>query len=201
VDDAIRTYELLIQANPLGSSRGYMQLGLAHASIEDGPPRDLGRARREFTRALEVDPDSGAVLSLAEVAVLAGDWEEAEQRLGAADAGDPMSVAAPYLIGYLAWRAGDQERAWREFRRAVARGEVKKPSVKWTEEGDLKADPALRWRALARQTLTGSHWLRVREYVSAPGPRTMDMDGEYRRLEAALRVSRRTASARSGGTR
>ena len=64
---------------------------------------------------------------------------------------------------------------------------LKKPAVKWTEEGDVKADPALRWRALARQSVLGDHWLRVREYAKGAGPAQADMAREYRLLDAALR--------------
>jgi tetratricopeptide (TPR) repeat protein len=198
-EDAIRTYEKLVEVNPLGSSRGYMQLGLVHAAIDDGAPLDLARARREFERALAVDPDSGAVLALGEVALVAREWPEARERLRAADAGDPMSVAAPYLLGFLAWRSGGGEQAWTEFRRAVTRAEIKKPAVKWTEEGDVKADPALRWNALARQTVTGAYWLRVRRFLAPPGPKRADMEAEYRSLDGTLSALKNASRAVSTG--
>jgi tetratricopeptide (TPR) repeat protein len=179
-------FERLIAANPDGSSRGYMQLGLLHASMAYDGPHDLTRAEGYFQQALDVDPDSGALLALGEVALLQGRWEEAARRLRDASTGDPMSLAAPYLLGFLEWRAGHRDGAWGAFRTAVGRGETKKPAVKWTEEGDVKADPALRWQALARQSVTGPYWIRVRQYMAAPGPRTSDMDAEYERFRAAI---------------
>jgi tetratricopeptide (TPR) repeat protein len=184
--EAVRSYERLIAVNPAGSSRGYMQLGLLHASLDEGAPHDLPRAERHFRDALAVDPDSGAVLALGEVALLRGDRAAARARLGDASSGDPMSVAAPYLLGYLAWESGHEEEAWRLFRLAVSRGEPRKPMLKWTEEGDVKADPALRWAALARQSVTGRYWIRLRAYVQPPGPSPRDMATEYARLGAAL---------------
>jgi tetratricopeptide (TPR) repeat protein len=184
--NALEAYRRLTAVNPEGSSRGYMQRGLVHASLESGAPFDLDEAERMFQRALDVDPDSGAMLGLAEVALLRGDRDVARRRLLALDAENPMSIAAPYLLGALAWKRGERPEAWRLFRTAVARGELKKPVVKWTEEGDVKADPALRWRALARQSVFGAHWIRVRAYLTPTGPAPADMDREYRRLEAAL---------------
>jgi tetratricopeptide (TPR) repeat protein len=186
-------FERLIAANPSGSSRGYMQLGLLHASLDPEAPRDLQRAERYLQQALDVDPDSGAVLGLGELALLQGRWDEAGRRLRDASNGDPMSLAAPYLLGFLDWRAGRRDTAWSEFRTAVSRGETKKPAVKWTEEGDLKADPALRWQAVARQSVTGRYWIRVRQYVMAPGPTAANMDAEYGRLQEAIERVRRGA--------
>lgn len=188
--DALEAYRHLARVNPDGSSRGYMQAALIYASLEPDVPSDLSQAEQMFQRALDVDSDSGALLGLAEVALLRGQWEDARRRLQAVDAENPMSVAAPYLLGYLAFRHGARDDAWRLFRVAVDRGEIKKPAVKWTEEGDVKADPALRWRALVRQSVFGAHWIKVRAYIARPGPRFDDMEREYRQIEATL-ASRR----------
>jgi len=191
--DASASYERLNRLNPSGSSRGYMQLGLLYASLDERAPRDLIRAERHLREALAVDPDSGAVLALGEVALLRGDRAAARRLLGDASSGDPMSLAAPYLLGYLAWEAGHDEEAWRLFRLAVSRGEMKKTALQWTEEGDLKADPRLRWAALARQSVTGRHWIRLRAYLEPPGPTPGDMRAEYARLRAVV-------SSATGGT-
>lgn len=193
---AIKAWEQLVEVNPEGSSRGYMQLGLAHAPLEPAAPVDLAIAARYFRRALDVDPDSGALLGLGEVALLRGDWREAAEALGRANDDNAMSLAAPYLLGYLAFRRGDQAAAWSFFQTAVSRAEVKKPAVKWTEEGDLKADPALRWRALARQSVFGAHWLRVRDYLVPPGPSAAVMRREYRQLSRALEAFDRRHAGR-----
>lgn len=186
-DEAAAGYERLVAVNPKGSSRGHMQLGLLYASPDDGAPRDLARAERHLREALSVDPDSGAVLALGELALLRGDRAAARTLLRDASSGDPMSLAAPYLLGFLDWEAGRRDAAWEAFRLAVSRGELKKPAVSWTEEGDVKADPGLRWRALSRQSLTGRHWMRLRAYLAPPGPTPADMDAEYALLRVGLR--------------
>jgi tetratricopeptide (TPR) repeat protein len=191
---ALEAYRRLVSVNPEGSSRGYMQSALVHASLEPGAPLDLDAAERLFARALDVDPDSGAVLGLAEVAVLRDDHDRAATWLARADVENPTSVAVPYLRGYLALRRGARPKAWRLFETAVKRGQATKAAVTWSEEGDVKADPALRWQALARQSVFGRHWLRLRRYLEPPGPTRADMAREYRRLEAAL------ADLRGSGT-
>jgi len=183
--EAIEAYERLVTASPEGSSRAYMQLGLVYSCLEAGAPLNLVKAAEYFQRTVQVDPDSGGLLALGEVALLRGEWQKAWDALESANADNPMSMAAPYLLGYLCYRKGQQAEAWRWFRLAVERGELKKPAVKWTEEGDVKADPELRWRALARQSVFGKYWLPLRKYLkrdSSPA----DMKSEYQQLQEAL---------------
>ena len=183
--EAIEAYERLVTASPEGSSRGYMQLGLVYSSLEVGAPLNLPKAEEYFQRSVQVDPDSGGRLALGEVAMLRGDWQKAGDHLESANADNPMSMAAPYLLGYLCYRQGQQAEAWRWFSLAVQRGEFKKPALKWTEEGDVKADPELRWRALARQSVFGKYWLRLRKYLKS-GSSEGDMESEYQQLQKVL---------------
>ncbi len=169
-DGALRVYERLVAANPAGSSRGYMQLGSLRASLDPEAPVDLPKARALFEHALALDPDSGALLGLAEVALLEHQLAEAARLLASVEADNPMSVAAPYLRGYLAFARDDAAGAWALFKAATARGEFKKAAVRWTEEGDAKTSPELRWRALARQSVFGAYWIPPAR-VSG-GPRT-----------------------------
>ena len=183
--EAIADYERLIAANPLGSSRGYMQLGLVYSCLDAGAPLNLNKAVAYFQRTVQVDPDSGGQLALGEVAMLRGEWSKAWDALTDANADNPMSMAAPYLLGYLCFREGKSQEAWKWFRLAVQRGELKKPAVKWTEEGDVKADPELRWRALARQSVFGKYWLPLRKYLKS-GSSEGDMKSEYQQLQKVL---------------
>jgi hypothetical protein len=107
-----------------------------------------------------------------------------------------MSVAVPFLRGYLSLRRGGRLEAWRFFETAVKRGELKKPPVAWSAEGDVKADPALRWQALARQSVFGTHWLRLRRYLKEPGPTPADMERDYSLLEAAIAAMRGAEASR-----
>jgi tetratricopeptide (TPR) repeat protein len=199
--EAIQANQRLIAVNPQGSSRGYMQLGLIYACLEREAPFDLEKASGFFRHALEVDPDSGAILGIGEVALLQGQWQKARKALHDADADNPMSMAAAYLLGYLSYRQAEQKEAWRWFGLAVQRGELKKPAVKWTEEGDVKADPELRWRALARQSVFGKYWLPLRSYLKAVEFSPADMEREYQHLNGELSAasSRVAASLRTHG--
>lgn len=188
--EAVDAYRRLVNLNPEGSPRAYVQWGLVHASLDAGAPRDLAEAERLFTRAVGLDPESGAVLGLAEVALLKGDVGRAQTWLERADVENASSVAVPFLRGYLAWRRGAGGEAWTRFEAAVARGRTAKPPVSWSEEGDVKADPALRWQALARQSVFGAHWLALRAYLEPPGPSPAVMSREYRRLERVIAGAR-----------
>jgi hypothetical protein len=70
------------------------------------------------------------------------------------------------------------------------------PPSKWSEEGDVKAAPALRWRALARQSVFGSQWLALRSHALAStsahmgASRHADLDDAYRSLDAAIAAAR-----------
>lgn len=194
-DEAIAFYQRLIAINPAGSSRGYVQLALVHAWLDPAAPFDLDQAEQYFQRAMRVDPDSGAMLGIGEVAILRGRWDEALDALQKDNADNAMSMATPYLLGYLSWRKGEKEQAWRWFQLAVQRGELQKPAVKWTQEGDLKADPELRWRALARQSITGRYWLRARTYLKDPALSPAKMETEYQAMRDGL--ARATGKSRS----
>ena len=193
--DALDAYRRLVTVNPEGSSRGYMQSALVYASLDPDAPRDLVAADRLFARALELDPDSGAVLGLGEVALLQNDPGRAGTWLARADVENPTSMAVPFLRGFLAIRRGARREAWQLFETAVKRGEVKKGPVAWSEEGDVKADPALRWKALARQSVFGAHWLPLRRYLGQPGPTPADMERDYSVLQTAIADARSVAAS------
>jgi tetratricopeptide (TPR) repeat protein len=193
---ALAAYERLTALNPNGSSRASMQSGLVYASLDPAAPVDLAAAERSFARALALDPDSGALLGLAEVAVLRGRWSRAQELLLQVEADNKMGLAAPYLLGFLAYRSGDSRKAWYWFTTAIGRGELKKPPIKWTEEGDVRGGPALRWRALARQSVFGGHWLRLRDYLKPPGARAADLARSYSALARELEAFSRAHPSR-----
>jgi tetratricopeptide (TPR) repeat protein len=192
--EAIGVYQRLVSLNPAGSSRAYMQWALAHASLQPDAPHDLHEAERIFRRALDVDPDSGARLGLAEIALLRGDPRGARVLLEDIAAESPMSVPAPYLLGYLASRAGEADEAWRHFVTAVERMRTGTPVSRWSEEGDVKAAPALRWQALARQSVFGECWLALLEdRQGGQTPTPADMARAYRQLDEVIAAARARA--------
>jgi tetratricopeptide (TPR) repeat protein len=185
-EDALEAYQRLIRANPQGSSRGYVRIGRVYTSRAPHAPFDLNKAERAFRQALDLDPDSGALLCLGEVALLQSRWKEAAERFQGENQTNHMSVAAPYFLGYLAWQQGKKAEAWDWFKQAVKRCEVKKPPIPWSEEGNLKASPELRWRALAKQSVLGEHWIRLRRYLKDPNLSPATMEAEYRRLRQSI---------------
>jgi tetratricopeptide (TPR) repeat protein len=192
--EAISAYQHLIAVNPVGS-RGYFQLGLVYANLKPGAPFDPKKAALSLRRALEVSPDTGALLGLGEVALLEGEWQRAQEALQGVNTDNSTSVAAPYLLGYLCWRKHERGPAWQWFQRAVQHCMVKKPPIPWSQEGEIKADPELRWQALARQSVFGSHWLRLRRYVKSPQLSPAVMEQEYHRLADTLAAAHQRASA------
>lgn len=160
--EALAIYDRLARLNPAGSSRAQVQAALLHASLRPGAPVDLDNAERLFRQALEIDPDSAARLGLAEVRLLQGELEDARRLLIEILADSPMSAPAPFLLGYLAYRADGREAARPHFGAAVARLCPPETASRWSEEGDAKSAPELRWQALARHSVFGASWLAIR---------------------------------------
>lgn len=160
--EALEIYERLARLNAAGSSRAQVQAALLHASLLPGARLDLERAERLFRQALEVDPDSAARLGLAEVRLLRGEASDAQRLLTEMLADSPMSVPAPFLLGYLVYRADGVEAARPHYALAVARLCPPESASRWSEEGDAKSAPARRWQALARQSVFGASWLALR---------------------------------------
>lgn len=128
-----------------------------------------------------------------------------------------MSVPAPFLLGYLAYRAGGREAARPHFAAAVARLCPPVTASRWSEEGDAKSAPERRWQALARQSVFGASWLAVRGETGEGCRRVVGQDtgdpAAYSRdladlarvyddlhtvIEAARARSGRSSAARSG---
>lgn len=190
--EALETFDRLARLNPAGSSRAQVQSALLHASLLPGAPVDLQRAERLFRQALEVDPDSAARLGLAEVLLIQGEVDEARRLLTEMEADSPMSVAAPFLLGYLAYHAAEHEAARLHLAATVARLCPPESVSRWSEEGDAKSAPERRWQALARQSVFGASWLAIRgdagEGCAHPGDATNLVrvyDGLHRVVAAA----------------
>jgi tetratricopeptide (TPR) repeat protein len=200
--DAIEAYRQLADLNAAGSSRAWMQWALVHASLEPSAPFDIDRAGALLHRAMATDPDSGARLGLAEIALLRGDDARARLLLEQLTAESPLQVSAPYLLGYIASRTGDPAAGWQHFVVAVQRAAPAPGHVQWSEEGDVKAAPAMRWRALARQSMFGEAWLPPLMTLASTGesPTPQDMHLTYAHLDDVIARARSRGSARSPGT-
>lgn len=102
-----RAFEALVEVNP-GSARGHLAIGALLASPDPAEPLDLGEAERRFRRAREINgEESGPIVRLAEVLIVAGRSAEARRWLEAAVRMNPKSLEAAFLASYVAWEAGD----------------------------------------------------------------------------------------------
>ena len=100
------SFERLVEVNPM-SARGHLALGALLASPDPGEPMDLAKAERHLRRAHEINgEETGPVVRLGEVALVAGRNAEAREWLEAALRTNPKSVEAAFLAGYLGWEEG-----------------------------------------------------------------------------------------------
>lgn len=191
LEEAIRCYERLVAVNPLGSSRGYMRLGRTRATLREGRVLDAGGARSAFEKALEVDPDSGANISLAELSVLEAAPGDPRPRLVEAHRSSPQHPAPAFLLGYVAWRAGDTVQARRWLDEARERVRPKAARLNWSEEGDAHDAPRRRWIALAEHSLAGNWWLPLAtRWIADTKADLITTDQAFGPLHEALRGSR-----------
>jgi tetratricopeptide (TPR) repeat protein len=105
---AARALERLLEVDP-ESARGHLALGALLASPDRREPMDLARAEQHLRRAHAINgEETGPVLRLGEVALVAGRSAEARQWFESALRTNPKSVEAAFLAGYLSWESGRQ---------------------------------------------------------------------------------------------
>jgi tetratricopeptide (TPR) repeat protein len=136
-EEARRALTDLVTANP-SSGRGQLALGTLALWQNGGPDLDEAGHRFELAHAINKE-ESGAMLLLGEVALVRGDAAGASDWLHAALRTNPRNVEAAFLLGYLAWRDGDQRGARSRCAEATALAAppVQPQGVK--SEGDRKA--------------------------------------------------------------
>ncbi|MDH3427491.1 MAG: FG-GAP-like repeat-containing protein, partial [Gemmatimonadota bacterium] len=110
--------ERLLEVVP-GSARAHVQLGVLHSCPGPGSRLDLIRARTEFDRAAEINPEqTGTLLWLGLTALLGDRSLDAGQHLDRVLGSNPGSIPATYLRGFASWKSGRLADAERAFRRA-----------------------------------------------------------------------------------
>jgi tetratricopeptide (TPR) repeat protein len=137
-EEAERAYARLAASDPQ-AARAYSALGALYSNPNATGLFDLRKAEQEYTRAWRANADeSGSVLRLGEVAVAAGEMARAQEYLQAAGRTNFKSVSAHFLQGYLAWKAGQRERARTLFARSIELTKVSKPPAGVLGEGDTR---------------------------------------------------------------
>ena len=136
-EGALLSFRELTRVNP-SSHRGWrgwaaLRAGSAEAAAE------LSQAAAALERALEINlEETGALVALAEVEILQGRLDSAEQRLEWACRSNPRAVGGFFLLGYLAWVRGDTALARQHLEAALeARGPEWKPPGT-VAEGDVR---------------------------------------------------------------
>jgi len=129
-------FERLIEVNAT-SARGHLALGALLASPDPSEPMDLATAERHLRRAHEINgEETGPVIRLGEVALVAGRFAEAREWFESALRANPKSVEAAFLAGYLGW---DESRETAPLvRRVREAGKVEAPVKGVLSEGDRR---------------------------------------------------------------
>ena len=135
--DAARVvFERLLESNP-SSARGHLALGALFASPDPSEPMDLAEAEQHLRRAHEINgEETGPVVRLGEVALLAGRSAEARRWFESALRTNPKSVEAAFLAGYLGWEEGQETAAL--VRRVREAAKVDAPVKGVLSEGDRR---------------------------------------------------------------
>jgi len=129
-------FERLVESNPM-SARGHLSLGALLASPDPGEPMVLAEAERHLRRAHEINgEETGPVVRLGEIALVAGRPAEARGWFEAALRTNPKSVEAAFLAGYLAWEEGRPTASILRRLREAARVEAPVKGV--LNEGDRR---------------------------------------------------------------
>lgn len=168
VAGALAEYERLTEVNPK-SHRGFARGGTLRANTARSAA-DLAAAEEALEKAYRINPEeTGALLTLAEVALLRRRTDVAEQRLTSVCQMNPRSVGGLFLLGYVHWTRGDAAgaKAYLERTRAAlgpdwkpigatAEGDVAKkahsevsPLSRFWDRWDGSVDPARAYKPLA----------------------------------------------------
>jgi len=176
---ALEGFERLVSVHP-SSSKGWMQIGRLRQPGGQARLDDLDAAHAAFERAHEINGEqSGPVLHLGLVALLAGELETADAWLADAAALNTADVAARYYRGYVAWRRGRPDAAAARLAEAREALDARHGGGSVSSEGDTATG-----RALVATRRGGGHPGLARWRTLAD--RDLDADAEYAALQALL---------------
>lgn len=135
--EARAAFERLVEVNPT-SARGHLALGALVASPDPAEPMDLAVAESHLRRAHAINgEETGPVVRLGEVLLVAGRADEAREWFAAALQTNPKSVEAAFLAGFVAWDGGSGD-ATRLARRVREAATIDAPVKGVLNEGDRK---------------------------------------------------------------
>lgn len=181
--DAEWAWRRLAEVNPV-SSRAHAQLGMLYACRAHPEGFDAAAARAEFRRALEINQEeTGPLLRLGELALLAGDQGSARQQLSAVVRTNPRSAEAYFLLGYIAWADSQRREAAAWLQEATRAARPLEAVAAVPGEGDTRSGIPLERRASPCPSLVPD----VAILAHLPEESTASvMDSLYRRVAGAL---------------
>ena len=103
-EEALGVLKLLVEVNGM-SHRGYHQMAIIRACPLAGASFDLEAAQAALDRAFELNQEeTGALLSLGELALVKGDEKRAFELLALANQSNFRAVQGYYLRAYMRWK-------------------------------------------------------------------------------------------------
>lgn len=193
-------FEQLVEVNP-ASARGHLALGALFASPDASEPMDLAKAERHLRRAHEINgEETGPVVRLGEIALLAGRSAEARRWFESALRTNPKSVEAAFLAGYLGWEEGHVTAPLVRRVREAARLEAPPKGV--LSEGDRRDSQRVAAPPLSSplgRLLFGEPIERLRVHAAAGQPPSeASVIEEWRTVRRLRREHQRRAAGRPG---
>jgi len=165
------------------SARAHAQIGMLYSSGHLGAPFDLDVSRQQLQAAHKLNrAETGPLVQLGTVALLEGDRQGAGRWLQAAANTNARSVAAVYLLGYLAWSRGESTQMQTLFDQALLLASGTTAEVSASAEGQTASGRPLLERG--RTPELAGFWRRL-------SPLAGGADEEYARFDVVLEELRR----------
>lgn len=137
VEGGLEALKKLTRVNPT-SHRGHQQWGMLRARSAK-TAEELSAAEAALEQALKINPEeTGVLILLGEIDMMQGQTEHAGQLLTWACRTNPKASVGFYLLGYLAWKRGDNTGATDFLRRSSHAGKKDKRPAGSTAEGDVR---------------------------------------------------------------
>ncbi len=133
----------LLEVNP-SSPRAHFQLGKLYLNLDAENFFNLDQAADKFQKTIEVNKDFlQPVLHLAQISLIRGDYADCKEKLEVVLGSNEKSIEALFLLGYLAFKQGDPERAVLSFKKARELSKPQAPTQDVKGEGDTKTGKSL----------------------------------------------------------
>ncbi len=185
-DSAEIAWKRLIQVNPI-SARVHFQLGDLYLSYDQQEFYNTDAAEAQYMRALEINKEETApLLRLGQVALIKGNFDEAQRRFNSLIASNFKSVEAHFLNGFIAWKQKNSNRARTSFEKAVKFSRPQKTAKGMSGEGDTKKGEGFGLHESSRHQSIFHFLIRDLKTLDEKSL-SLQMDQKYQKLDAFLK--------------